>query len=74
MARQFKKMEAEEEENRLAQEEATNEALIKNFDDIKAKIEADRILAEKLQKKHEKRANHNRRKSKVSFMIQLLLR
>ncbi|GJR02967.1 ribonuclease H-like domain-containing protein [Tanacetum coccineum] len=32
-----------------AEEEATNEALIKNFDDIKARIEADRILAEKLQ-------------------------
>ncbi|GJZ65656.1 ribonuclease H-like domain-containing protein [Tanacetum coccineum] len=42
-------MEAEEERNRLAEEEATNEALIKNFDDIKARIEADRILAEKLQ-------------------------
>ncbi|GJR18462.1 hypothetical protein Tco_0966989, partial [Tanacetum coccineum] len=28
---------------------ATNEALIKNFDDVKARIEADRILAEKLQ-------------------------
>ncbi|GJX35886.1 hypothetical protein Tco_0247443 [Tanacetum coccineum] len=41
--------EAEEERNRLAEEEATNEALIKNFDDIKARIEADRILAEKLQ-------------------------
>ncbi|GJY51823.1 hypothetical protein Tco_0442670 [Tanacetum coccineum] len=41
--------EAEEERNRLAEEEATNEALIKNFDEIKARIEADRILAEKLQ-------------------------
>ncbi|GKE41781.1 hypothetical protein Tco_1469065, partial [Tanacetum coccineum] len=41
--------EAEEERNRIAEEEATNEALIKNFDDIKARIEADRILAEKLQ-------------------------
>ncbi|GJW68705.1 ribonuclease H-like domain-containing protein [Tanacetum coccineum] len=41
--------EAEEERNRLAEEKATNEALIKNFDDIKARIEADRILAEKLQ-------------------------
>ncbi|GJZ37582.1 hypothetical protein Tco_0583773, partial [Tanacetum coccineum] len=41
--------EAEEERNRLAEEEATNEAFIKNFDDIKARIEADRILAEKLQ-------------------------
>ncbi|GJT15791.1 hypothetical protein Tco_0874497, partial [Tanacetum coccineum] len=41
--------EEEEERNKIAEEEATNEALIKNFDDIKAKIEADRILAEKLQ-------------------------
>ncbi|GJX63744.1 ribonuclease H-like domain-containing protein [Tanacetum coccineum] len=41
--------EAEEERNRMAEEKATNEALIKNFDDIKARIEADRILAEKLQ-------------------------
>ncbi|GKE68228.1 hypothetical protein Tco_1526300, partial [Tanacetum coccineum] len=41
--------EAKEEENRIAEEKATSEALIKNFDDIKARIEADRILAEKLQ-------------------------
>ncbi|GKA06535.1 hypothetical protein Tco_0685759 [Tanacetum coccineum] len=41
--------EAEEEKNRLAEEEATNEALVKNFDDVKARIKADRILAEKLQ-------------------------
>ncbi|GJW83528.1 hypothetical protein Tco_0156673 [Tanacetum coccineum] len=41
--------EAKEERNRLAEEESTNEALIKNFDEIKARIEADRILAEKLQ-------------------------
>ncbi|GJS01497.1 hypothetical protein Tco_0318005 [Tanacetum coccineum] len=41
--------EAEEEKNKIAEEEATNEALIKDFDDIKARIEADRILAEKLQ-------------------------
>ncbi|GJT46207.1 hypothetical protein Tco_0954922 [Tanacetum coccineum] len=38
-----------EERNRLAEEEATNEALIKNFDEIKARIKADIILAEKLQ-------------------------
>ncbi|GJT31169.1 hypothetical protein Tco_0911444 [Tanacetum coccineum] len=37
------------EETEIAEEKATNEALIKNFDDIKARIEADRILAEKLQ-------------------------
>ncbi|GJR58490.1 hypothetical protein Tco_1500652 [Tanacetum coccineum] len=50
MARQIQEeWEAEEEKNRLAEEEATNEALIKNFDDIKARIEADRILAERLQ-------------------------
>ncbi|GKB27666.1 hypothetical protein Tco_0867067 [Tanacetum coccineum] len=41
--------EAKEERNKIAEEKATNEALIKNFDDIKARIEADRILAEKLQ-------------------------
>ncbi|GJY93229.1 putative ribonuclease H-like domain-containing protein [Tanacetum coccineum] len=41
--------EEEEVRNKIAEEEATNEALIKNFDDIKARIEADRILAEKLQ-------------------------
>ncbi|GKF12924.1 hypothetical protein Tco_0050850, partial [Tanacetum coccineum] len=30
-------------------EKATNEALIRNFDDIKARLEADRLLAERLQ-------------------------
>ncbi|GJX73701.1 hypothetical protein Tco_0312296 [Tanacetum coccineum] len=50
MARKIQEeWEAEEERNRIAEEKATNEALIKNFDDIKARIEADRILAEKLQ-------------------------
>ncbi|GKG15296.1 hypothetical protein Tco_0354896, partial [Tanacetum coccineum] len=34
--------EAEEERNRIAEEKAANEALIRNFDDIKA----DRLLAE----------------------------
>ncbi|GJX47178.1 putative ribonuclease H-like domain-containing protein [Tanacetum coccineum] len=41
--------EAEEERNKIAEEKAANEALIKNIDDVKARIEADRILAEKLQ-------------------------
>ncbi|GKF32587.1 hypothetical protein Tco_0102385, partial [Tanacetum coccineum] len=41
--------EGEEERKRLAKEEATNATLIRNFDDIKARIEADRLLAEKLQ-------------------------
>ncbi|GJR22116.1 putative ribonuclease H-like domain-containing protein [Tanacetum coccineum] len=41
--------EEEEERNKIAEEQAANEALIRNFDDIKARIEADRLLAEKLQ-------------------------
>ncbi|GJS94351.1 putative ribonuclease H-like domain-containing protein [Tanacetum coccineum] len=44
-----KEWEAEEERNRIAKEKATNEALIRNFDDIKARIEADRLLDERLQ-------------------------
>ncbi|GKF57236.1 hypothetical protein Tco_0170773, partial [Tanacetum coccineum] len=50
MARKIQEeWEAEEERNRIAKEKAVNEALIKNFDDIKARIEADRLLAKKLQ-------------------------
>ncbi|GJS79357.1 putative ribonuclease H-like domain-containing protein [Tanacetum coccineum] len=50
MARKIQEeWEAEEERNRIAKEKAANEALIRNFDDIKARIEADRLLAEKLQ-------------------------
>ncbi|GJU00748.1 hypothetical protein Tco_1111086 [Tanacetum coccineum] len=41
--------EAEEERKRLAEEEATNAALIQDFDDIKARIEANRLLALRLQ-------------------------
>ncbi|GJU88055.1 hypothetical protein Tco_1300478 [Tanacetum coccineum] len=50
MARKIQEeWEEEEERNRIAEEKATNEALIRNFDDIKARIEADRLLAKKLQ-------------------------
>ncbi|GJY94598.1 hypothetical protein Tco_0510959 [Tanacetum coccineum] len=50
MARKIQEeWEAEEERNRIAEEKATNEALIRNFDDIKARIKADRLLAERLQ-------------------------
>ncbi|GJX32316.1 hypothetical protein Tco_0242171 [Tanacetum coccineum] len=50
MARKIQEeWEGEEERNKLAEEKATNEALIRNYDDIKARIEADRLLAEKLQ-------------------------
>ncbi|GKC95745.1 hypothetical protein Tco_1161187 [Tanacetum coccineum] len=41
--------ETEEERKRLAEEEATNAALIQDFDDIKARMEADRLLALRLQ-------------------------
>ncbi|GJV47886.1 putative ribonuclease H-like domain-containing protein [Tanacetum coccineum] len=50
MARKIQEeWEGEEERNRIAKEKATNEALIRNYDDINARIEADRLLAEKLQ-------------------------
>ncbi|GKE69030.1 hypothetical protein Tco_1527102, partial [Tanacetum coccineum] len=41
--------EAEEEVKKLDEEEATNAALIQDFNDIKARIEADRLLAFRLQ-------------------------
>ncbi|GKA62441.1 hypothetical protein Tco_0761960 [Tanacetum coccineum] len=50
MARKMQEeWEGKEERNRIAEEKATNEALIRNFDDINARIEADKLLAEKLQ-------------------------
>ncbi|GKE07184.1 hypothetical protein Tco_1399202 [Tanacetum coccineum] len=41
--------EAKEERKRLVEEEATNDAFIRNYDDIHARIEADRLLALRLQ-------------------------
>ncbi|GJU23827.1 hypothetical protein Tco_1157169 [Tanacetum coccineum] len=71
MARKIQEeWEAEEVRNKIAEEEATNEALIKNFDDIKARIEADRILAEKLQTRREAFTIEER--AKFVFMIKLL--
>ncbi|GJY46792.1 hypothetical protein Tco_0435855 [Tanacetum coccineum] len=50
MARKLQEdWETEVERKRLAEEEVTNDALIRNYDDIKARIEADRLLAERLQ-------------------------
>ncbi|GJY07981.1 hypothetical protein Tco_0375035 [Tanacetum coccineum] len=50
MARKMQEdWETEVERNRLAEEEATNAALIQDFDDIKARMEADRLLALRLQ-------------------------
>ncbi|GJV41711.1 putative ribonuclease H-like domain-containing protein [Tanacetum coccineum] len=56
MARKIQEeWEGEEERNRIAEEKATNEALIRNFDDIKARIEADRLLAEKLSREEDEK-------------------
>ncbi|GJU52836.1 ribonuclease H-like domain-containing protein [Tanacetum coccineum] len=50
MARKIQEeWEGEEERNRITEEKAANKALIRNFDDIKAMIEADRLLTEMLQ-------------------------
>ncbi|GJX73011.1 putative ribonuclease H-like domain-containing protein [Tanacetum coccineum] len=50
IARKMQKdWETEEERKRLTKEEATNAALIQDFDDIKARMEADRLLALRLQ-------------------------
>ncbi|GKC68047.1 hypothetical protein Tco_1100645 [Tanacetum coccineum] len=49
MARKLQEdYETEEERKRFAEEEVTNDTLIRNYDDIKARIEADRLLAERL--------------------------
>ncbi|GJW44237.1 hypothetical protein Tco_0073036, partial [Tanacetum coccineum] len=64
--------EGEEERNRIAEEKAANEALIRNFDDIKARIEADRLLAEKLQE--QEREQFTIEEEQSSFMTQLLLK
>ncbi|GJR49977.1 hypothetical protein Tco_1400498 [Tanacetum coccineum] len=65
MARKLQEeWETEEEGKRLAEEEATNDALIRNYNDIKARIEADKLLAKRLQEQ-KKRAIHSRRKSKI---------
>ncbi|GJS75831.1 hypothetical protein Tco_0725712 [Tanacetum coccineum] len=67
--------ETEEERKRLAEEEATNAALIQDFDDIKARIEADRLLALRLQEEEREssslcdRAGYKERKARSLKMI-----
>ncbi|GJW64615.1 putative ribonuclease H-like domain-containing protein [Tanacetum coccineum] len=73
MARKIQEeWEEEEERNRIAEEKAANEALIRNFCDIKARIEADRLLPENSRTRKE--SNCNNRKRQSSFMTQLLLK
>ncbi|GJT15496.1 hypothetical protein Tco_0874202 [Tanacetum coccineum] len=62
----------EEERKRLAEEEATNDALIRNYDDIKARIEADRLLAERLQEEEREKFTHSHLKTKKFEEIQAL--
>ncbi|GJS83772.1 hypothetical protein Tco_0750313 [Tanacetum coccineum] len=62
--------EEEEERNRIAEEQAANEALIRNFDDIKARIEADRLLAGSLQEQETREFRIEERAS--SLMTQQL--
>ncbi|GKE99504.1 hypothetical protein Tco_0022855, partial [Tanacetum coccineum] len=74
MARKIQEeWEAEEERNRIAEEKAINEALIRNFDDIKARIEADRLLTEKLQEQErESEAIRNRPPTKNQLRKQMM--
>ncbi|GKA52255.1 hypothetical protein Tco_0745451 [Tanacetum coccineum] len=65
--------EGKEERKRLAEEKATNDALIRNYDDIKARIEADRLLAERLQEEErESEAIRNRPPTKNQLRNQML--
>ncbi|GJU61076.1 hypothetical protein Tco_1238842 [Tanacetum coccineum] len=64
VSREKEKGETEEERKILAEEEDTNDALIRNYDDIKARIEADRLLADKLSRTR-KRAIHSKERSKI---------
>ncbi|GJV21397.1 hypothetical protein Tco_1370417 [Tanacetum coccineum] len=69
ISRKIQDWEAEEEKQRLAKEKAAKDALIQDFDDIHARIDADRILAKRLQdeerERERERAVYHRRKSKI---------
>ncbi|GJS03014.1 ribonuclease H-like domain-containing protein [Tanacetum coccineum] len=65
--------ETEEERKRLAEEKATNAALIQDFDYIKARMEADRLLALRLQEE-ERESTSLWKREQNSFMIQLQLK
>ncbi|GJV78055.1 hypothetical protein Tco_1509639 [Tanacetum coccineum] len=57
--------ETEEEKKRLAEEEATNAALIQDFDDIKARMEANRLLALRLQEEEREQFTVEERATKI---------
>ncbi|GKC29454.1 hypothetical protein Tco_1036748, partial [Tanacetum coccineum] len=60
-----------EEVKKLAEEEATNAALIQDFDNIKARIEADRLLALRLQEERE-RERENRPPTRTQLRSQMM--
>ncbi|GJS04269.1 hypothetical protein Tco_0320777 [Tanacetum coccineum] len=64
---------AEEEKKKLAKEEATKTALIRDYDDIQARIEADSILAARLQEEEREKSSQLKREPNC-FMILLLLK
>ncbi|GKD86164.1 hypothetical protein Tco_1357318, partial [Tanacetum coccineum] len=68
-----KESEAEEEVKKLAEEEATKAALSNEYDFIQARIEADRLLALRLQDEDRERSSLWKREQN-SFMIQLQLK
>ncbi|GKB78102.1 hypothetical protein Tco_0944997 [Tanacetum coccineum] len=65
--------EAEEEMKKLAEEEATKAALIQDFDDIQARIEADRLLAARLQEEERETIIRLQLKREPNFFMILLL-
>ncbi|GKE13821.1 hypothetical protein Tco_1421398, partial [Tanacetum coccineum] len=61
--------EAEEEKKRLAEEEATNAALFNEYDFIQARLNADKILAEKLQKEEREKFTIKQRENFLHHTI-----
>ncbi|GKB75751.1 hypothetical protein Tco_0942646 [Tanacetum coccineum] len=59
--------EAEEEMKKLVEKEATKAALIQDFDNIQARIEADRLLAARLQEEERETFTHVRGKKQADL-------
>ncbi|GJT25672.1 hypothetical protein Tco_0895609 [Tanacetum coccineum] len=64
--------EAEEEMKRLAEEEATKVSLSNEYDFIQARLNADKILAKKLQKEERKRSIRNKPPSRNQLRNQMM--
>ncbi|GJU19561.1 hypothetical protein Tco_1152903 [Tanacetum coccineum] len=66
------KWEAEEEKKRLAEEEDTKVALSNEYDFIQARLNADKILAEKLQEEERERSIRNKPPSRNQLRNQMM--